>query len=105
MLLPDRKKKTKRKTKVIKDVTADGPCNWEESFEFSLELDECKTKTLDVILKNSSHRSMFSSRERTFMGQCLIELSEVENLEIAQSNWYTLKDRSAFETKLKKLQE
>jgi hypothetical protein len=99
MLLPDKKKRTKRKTKVIKDSITP---QWDESYDFCFGLEECKTKTIDVLVRNS--RSLFS-RERTFMGQCLIDLSEIENLEIAQSDWYQLKDRSFFEAKLKKLQE
>jgi translation initiation factor 2 beta subunit (eIF-2beta)/eIF-5 len=98
-LLPDRKKRTKRKTKIVKDSVTP---QWEECFEYDMHLNEAKTKTIDLAVKND--KSLFS-REKTFMGQCLISLENIDNLEIGHTEWFKLKDQSVFETLLKKLNE
>lgn len=99
LLLPDRKKRTKRKTKVVKDSVTP---QWDESFEFDLSLVEAKTKTIDVVVKND--KPLFS-REKTFMGQCLISLESLGNIENGLTEWYKLQDQSIFEGLVKKLQE
>ncbi len=97
-VLPDRKNRTKRKTKVIKDSLT--PI-WDEPFEFEMAQEEARQRTIDLVVKNS--KSIFS-REKTFMGECLIELEHLIDFEDGYTSWYKLKDRSFFDQQLKKLQ-
>lgn len=99
LLLPDRKKKTKRKTKVVKDSLAP---QWDEQFEFDLLLADAKTKTIDIMVKND--KSLFS-REKTFMGQCLIPIEDIFEIENGYTTWYKLLDKSVFEPTIKKIEE
>lgn len=99
ILVPDRKKRTKRKTKIIKDTLTP---QWDESFEYDVSLADAKAKTIDLVVKND--KSLFS-REKTFMGKCLIPLDAIDNLEIGCAEWYKLQDESAFESVLKKLND
>lgn len=99
ILLPDRKKKSKRKTKIIKDTLAP---QWDEAFEFDMSLADAKLRSIDLVVKND--KSLFS-REKTFMGKCLIQLDQIENLEIGATEWYKLEEESIFEALIKKLNE
>lgn len=99
LMLPDRKKRSKRKTRVIKDSLSP---QWDEVFEFDILLAEAKTKTIDLVVKND--KSLFS-RERTFMGQCLIPLDLIPSIEDGQTDWFKLQDQSIFEAQIKKLIE
>ena len=99
ILLPDRKKRSKRKTKVIKDSLTP---QWDEQFEYDLSLADAKTKTIDLAVKND--KSLFS-REKTFMGKCLIQLDSIDSLELGSAEWYKLQEESAFEALMKKINE
>lgn len=100
VLLPDKKKKTKRKTRVLKDTLA--PV-WEETFEYDVaSFTEARSKTLDIVVKND--KSLFS-REKTFMGECLISLEAMFDLEFGNVDWYKLQDHAVFESLIKKIQE
>lgn len=99
LILPDRKKRTKRKTKIIKDNLA--PV-WDEQFDYDIPLADAKTKTIDLMVKND--KSLFS-REKVFMGQCLIPLESIANIENGHTDWYKLQDQSVFEPLIKKLNE
>ena len=100
LLLPDRKKRTKRKTKVIKNSLEP---KWDEQFEYNdLSLDDVKTKTLDVLIKNDH---FIISREKTFMGKCMIPLEQVIDLENGNTSWYKLQCKHFFEQQEKKLAE
>ncbi|CAF3696841.1 unnamed protein product, partial [Didymodactylos carnosus] len=98
LLLPDKRKKTKRRTKVIKDSLQ--PV-WDEAFEYDLTLEEARMKTVDLTVKND--RSLFST-EKVFMGQALITLG---NLNLDDENlidqWYTLEPEGALALRLKGL--
>ncbi len=98
LLLPDRKKRTKRKTKVIKN--SQDP-QWDEQFEFhDLNIEGVKTKTLDVVIKNDH---FILNRERNFMGKCMIQLDKVIELENGNTNWYRLKCKQFFKEQEKHL--
>jgi hypothetical protein len=99
ILLPDRKKRTKRKTRVVKDSLT--PV-WDEQFEFDVSMSEARTKTIDLVVKND--KSLFS-REKTFMGECLISLEALFDMEIAHTEWYKLQDHSVLDSLIKKIQE
>lgn len=99
VLLPDHKKRTKRKTKIVKNSLAP---QWDETFEFDLFQNEAKTKTIDLLVKND--KSLFS-REKTFMGECLIPLDSIADLENGSTEWYKLHDSSVFETIIKKIHD
>ena len=70
--------------------------------KFDMLLSEAKAKTLDVVVKND--KSLFS-REKTFMGRCIIALDAVEHLETGETEWYTLRNSIFYESTLKKLQD
>lgn len=100
VILPDKKKKSKRKTRVIKDTLQP---MWEETFEYDVaSLSDARTKTLDVVVKND--KSLFS-REKTFMGECLISLEAMFDLEFGNVDWYKLQDHGVFESIIKKIQD
>lgn len=99
ILMPDKKKRTKRKTRIYKDSLT--PV-WEEAFEFDMTLAEARMKTVDVVVKND--KSLFS-REKTFMGECLISLESMFDLEFGNVDWYKLQDQSIFESIIKKIQD
>lgn len=98
LLLPDKRKKTKRRTKIIKDTLA--PV-FDETFEYDMTLEEAKLKTIDLTVKND--RSLFST-EKVFMGQVLITLSSYPlddgNL---IDDWFTLEPEGALALRLKAL--
>lgn len=98
MIVPDRKKKTKRKTRIFKESL--NP-TWNESFEFSdMNLSDVRLKSIDLLVKNS--KSLFS-REKSFLGQCVIQLNSIENLEQGHTGWYQLQDQTFCSGLLKKL--
>jgi hypothetical protein len=96
LLLPDRRKRSKRKTKIIKDSIFP---QWDEEFEFDLSLAEAQSKSIDLLVKNT--KSMFS-REKSFMGQCVIQLNSIE-LENGITEWFQLQNRTLCDGLLKKL--
>ncbi|CAF0755575.1 unnamed protein product [Rotaria sordida] len=98
LLLPDKRKRTKRRTKVMKDTLV--PV-FDETFEYDMTYEEAKLKTLDLVVKND--RSLFST-EKVFMGQSLITLA---NYNIDDGNliddWFTLEPEGALALRLKAL--
>lgn len=89
LLLPDRKKRSKRKTRVVKDSLEP---KWDEQFEYTnMSLDEAKTKKIDATVKND--RFIFSL-EKTFMGQALIPLNLVKDIDNGHTSWYKLKRKA-----------
>lgn len=98
LILPDKKKKTKRRTKVVKDTLA--PV-FDETLEFDMALEEAKLKTIDLTVKND--RSLFST-EKVFMGQALVTLANY-NLDDGNliDDWFTLEPESALALRLKAL--
>lgn len=98
LLLPDKRKKSKRRTKIMKDTLA--PV-FDETFEYDMTYEEAKLKTLDLTVKND--RSLFST-EKVFMGQSLITLT---NYNFDDGNliddWYTLEPEGALALRLKAL--
>jgi len=97
MLLPDRRKRTKRKTKTVKDSVTP---NWDEQFEFEMSLAETKTKSIDLVVKNT--KSVFS-RDKSFMGGCIIQLNLFDNLESGITQWFQLHNQTFCDGILKKL--
>lgn len=98
LLLPDKRKKTKRRTKIMKDTLA--PV-FDETFEYDMTHEEAKLKTLDLTVKND--RSLFST-EKVFMGQALITLGSY-NLDDGNliDDWFTLEPEGALALRLKAL--
>ena len=98
LLLPDKRKKTKRRTKIMKDTLA--PI-FDETFEYDIAYEEAKLKTLDLAVKND--RSLFST-EKVFMGQILITLANY-NLDDGNliDDWFTLQSADALALRLKAL--
>lgn len=98
LLLPDKRKKTKRRTRIIKDSLA--PV-FDETFEYDMTYEEAKLKTLDVTVKND--RSLFST-EKVFMGQALVPLANY-NLDDGSlvDDWFTLEPEGALALRLKAL--
>lgn len=98
LLLPDKRKRTKRRTRIIKDSLA--PV-FDETFEYDMTYEEAKLKTIDLTVKND--RSLFST-EKVFMGQALITLA---NYNIDDTNliddWFTLEPEGALALRLKAL--
>lgn len=82
-LLPDQKWKNRMRTKV-KRKTVDPDFN--EKFEFSVPLEEARSRKLDVSVKNNR---MFHTRERKEIGMVLIDLSQVD-LAKGSTLWYEL---------------
>ena len=99
ILLPDRKKKSKRKTRIVKDSLEP---KWDERFEFEMELSEACAKTIDLVVKND--RPLFS-RETTFMGQCLVSLDMIESIQLGHTGSYKLMPKNFYEEQVKKLTE
>ncbi len=98
LLLPDKRKKTKRRTKIMKDTLA--PV-FDETFEYDMTYEEAKLKTIDLTVKND--RSLFST-EKVFMGQALITLANY-NLEEGNliDHWFVLEPEGALALRLKAL--
>ncbi|KAJ8410630.1 hypothetical protein AAFF_G00195340 [Aldrovandia affinis] len=82
-LLPDQSWKHRMRTQV-KKKTVDPVFN--EKFEFSVSLEEARTRKLDVAVKNNR---MFHTRERKEIGMVLIDLSQVD-LVRGFTEWYEL---------------
>ncbi|KAL7866084.1 hypothetical protein SRHO_G00113310 [Serrasalmus rhombeus] len=82
-LLPDQKWKNRMRTQVKRKTVE--PV-FEEKFEFSVTLEEAKTRTLDVSVKNNR---MFHTRERKEIGMVLIELSQIDLVK-GSIEWYEL---------------
>ncbi|UJR26173.1 hypothetical protein I4U23_007517 [Adineta vaga] len=98
LLLPDKRKKTKRRTRIMKDTLA--PV-FDETFEYDMTYEEAKLKTLDLTVKND--RSLFST-EKVFMGQALVTLANY-NLDDGNliDDWFTLEPEGALALRLKAL--
>jgi hypothetical protein len=98
LLLPDKRKKTKRRTKIMKDTLA--PV-FDETFEYDMTYEEAKLKTLDLTVKND--RSLFST-DKVFMGQALIPLVSY-TLDDGNliDDWFTLEPEGALALRLKAL--
>nr|XP_015214151.1 PREDICTED: extended synaptotagmin-3 isoform X1 [Lepisosteus oculatus] len=82
-LLPDRKWKHRKRT-LVKKKTSDPV--FEEKFEFSVSLEEAKTRQLDVAVKNNR---TYKKRDRKEIGMVLIDLSQ-DDLRKGFTNWYEL---------------
>ena len=81
-LLPDRSKKSKRKSEVIKD-TVDPIYN--KTFEYELPVQKMANHQLEVsVVDNKGRFSRCST-----MGRCVIDLAQVAHKEINQK-WYDL---------------
>ncbi|XP_056610122.1 extended synaptotagmin-3 [Triplophysa dalaica] len=82
-LLPDQTWKHRKRTKVKKkSVNPD----FSEMFEFSVSLEEARSRKLDVAVKNNR---MLHKRERKEIGMVLIDLSEID-LTKGSTQWYEL---------------
>ncbi|KAA0715803.1 Extended synaptotagmin-3 [Triplophysa tibetana] len=82
-LLPDQTWKHRKRTKVKKkSVNPD----FSEMFEFSVSLEEARSRKLDVAVKNNR---MLHKRERKEIGMVLIDLSEID-LTKGSTEWYEL---------------
>ncbi len=76
MIVPDRKKKTKRKTRIFKESL--NP-TWNESFEFSdMNLSDVRLKSIDLLVKNS--KSLFS-RESNVLFWSIEKAIRLNNLD------------------------
>ncbi|XP_041929455.1 extended synaptotagmin-3 [Alosa sapidissima] len=82
-LLPDQTWRHRMRTPVKKRTV--NPV-FEEKFEFSVSLEEAKTRKLDVAVKNSR---MFHARERKEIGMVLIDLSGLD-MTMGSTEWYEL---------------
>lgn len=87
-LLPDKKKTTKKKTKIIKDNL--NPV-WEETFDYQVTLAEASSRDLLVNLKDE--KGLFDKQDTQFMGEVLVDLRKV-NLLKPQTNWFYLQPKS-----------
>ncbi|KAF4086723.1 hypothetical protein AMELA_G00087640 [Ameiurus melas] len=82
-LLPDQKWKNRMRTKV---KTNNVNPNFDKKFEFSVPLEEAKTRKLDVSVKNNR---MFHTRERKEIGMVLIDLAQLDIVK-GSTEWYEL---------------
>ncbi|KAI1899403.1 hypothetical protein AGOR_G00061420 [Albula goreensis] len=82
-LLPDQSWRHRMRTQVKKKTV--NPV-FNEKFEFSVSLEEAKTRQLDVAVKNNR---MFHTRERKEIGMVLVDLSQVD-LAKGFTEWYEL---------------
>ncbi|XP_051566926.1 extended synaptotagmin-3-like [Myxocyprinus asiaticus] len=82
-LLPDQTWKHRKCTKVKKKTV--NP-EFYEIFEFSVSMEEARTRKLDVAVKNNK---MLHKRERKEIGTVLIDLSEID-LTKPSTEWYEL---------------
>ncbi|XP_053351758.1 extended synaptotagmin-3 [Clarias gariepinus] len=82
-LLPDQTWKNRMRTKV-KRKTVDP--TFDDKFDFSVPLEEAKTRMLDVSVKNNR---MFHTRERKEIGMVLIDLAQVDIVK-GSTEWYEL---------------
>ncbi|XP_076854484.1 extended synaptotagmin-3 [Brachyhypopomus gauderio] len=82
-LLPEQTWKSRMRTQV-KRKTVDPV--FEEKFDFSVPLEDAKTRKLDVSVKNNR---MFHTRERKEIGMVLIDLSQIDLLK-GSIDWYEL---------------
>ncbi|XP_027008331.1 extended synaptotagmin-3 [Tachysurus fulvidraco] len=82
-LLPDQKWKNRMRSKV-KRKTVDPV--FDEKFDFSVTLEEAKSRMLDVSVKNNR---MFHTRERKEIGMVLIDLAQLDLVK-GSTEWYEL---------------
>ncbi|KAK2850419.1 hypothetical protein Q7C36_009202 [Tachysurus vachellii] len=82
-LLPDQNWKNRMRSKV-KRKTVDPV--FDEKFDFSVPLEEAKTRKLDVSVKNNR---MFHTRERKEIGMVLIDLAQLDLVK-GSTEWYEL---------------
>ncbi|KAH9498203.1 Extended synaptotagmin-2 [Bulinus truncatus] len=82
-LLPDKSSASKKRTKVIKDNL--NPV-FDETFEYSVSLQEVSKRTLEITVKNEV--GMFSSSE-TMIGKVLLDLSSLD-FSKAITEWFDL---------------
>ncbi|XP_060785162.1 extended synaptotagmin-3 [Neoarius graeffei] len=82
-LLPDQKWKNRMRTKVKRKTV--NPA-FDEKFEFSMSLEETRTRKLDVSVKNNR---MFHTRERKEIGMILIDLAQLDLVK-GSTEWYEL---------------
>ena len=81
-LLPDRSKKSKRKSEAIKDTVT--PV-WNEAFTYDIPAMKLASNQLEVSVVD--RKGIFS--RRSTMGRCVIDLAEVASSEINQK-WFNL---------------
>ncbi|XP_051564335.1 extended synaptotagmin-3 [Myxocyprinus asiaticus] len=82
-LLPDQTWKHRKRSKVKKKTV--NPV-FNETFEFSVSMEEARTRKLDVAVKNNK---MLHKRERKEIGMVLIDLSEIDLIK-GSTEWYEL---------------
>ncbi|XP_026865861.2 extended synaptotagmin-3 [Electrophorus electricus] len=82
-LLPEQTWKSRMRTQVKRKTV--NP-SFEEKFEFSVPMEEARTRKLDVSVKNNR---MFHTRERKEIGMVLIDLSQVDLVK-GSIDWYEL---------------
>ncbi|XP_030054597.1 extended synaptotagmin-2 isoform X2 [Microcaecilia unicolor] len=82
-LLPDKRRSGRRKTHVSKKTL--NPV-FDQSFDFSVSLQDVQRRTLDVAVKNSGG---FLSRDKGLLGKLLIELTP-EDVAKGWTQWYDL---------------
>ena len=87
------KKRTKRKTKVVKPSAGPEPV-WEETFEFlNVPVEDLMTKTIEMTVKND--HTIFKRKSDSFMGRCLIELVSLDNIGEGNTSWYKLESKQS----------
>lgn len=88
-LLPDKKKLTKKKTKIVKDQS--NPV-WEETFDYQVSLAEASSKDLLVNIKDD--KGLFEKQETQFMGEVLIDLRTTEIRKQPCTRWFYLQPKT-----------
>ncbi|KAF4083592.1 hypothetical protein AMELA_G00143650 [Ameiurus melas] len=87
ILLPDKSKATKRKTAVKKkDLNPE----FNEKFEFDMNVEDARQRVLSVCVK---HSSSFMSRDKDIIGQAEIDLAQIDFLS-GVAEWFDLKDHN-----------
>lgn len=88
-LLPDKKKLTKKKTKIVKDQS--NPV-WEETFDYQVSLAEASSKDLLVNIKDD--KGLFEKQETQFLGEVLIDLRKTEVRKQPYTRWFYLQPKT-----------